>query len=227
MARKSYPKCTKCKKWTVGGANYCHHCGHYLKSGPNTFNNSVPIAPRPTTPRQPGSNNHKVILAEGGLITILAMSEVYALANDSYTVAIGLSIPLVAYTIPKLAPVIGGLAVDIKTVFYTPAPKPTAQTIQVEHVDEHGRPRIIADLDNRIQPEQLAWIGQKIISGASFSRPALCEPGRLSQSQYHIIKSDFQRLNYVIAVDKRAPNLGVILTERGKRLVKRMAVEYV
>lgn len=191
MARKSYPKCIKCRKWTVGGANYCHHCGQYLKGNPNQFDSTIPIAPGPTKPRQPGSNNHKVVLAEGGLITVLAVADMVALGQEYYMVTVGLSIPLMAYTIPKIASAIGGLAVDIKSVWVRPlvpeTEKSNPKPIQVEHVDEYGRPRLLYDFPAEIELKHLVHIAKRLEAGKAYSRRSMVQSGKLSQPQFEAI----------------------------------------
>lgn len=223
MTKLFYPKCPKCNKWTVKAANYCHHCASPL--GCDVFESASPTittkATRPAT-RQ----DHRSFLAEAATITTLAIGSVYSLASDYHILSIALSIPLIVYVAPKLGPTITASLLDIKQIVTSPRPKPKHQTFTLEHVDEYVRPRLIADLDARIQPLHLAWIGQQIAVGRSFSRLALCKPGKLSQGQYNLIKADFIKYHYVIPRDYQSPNLGVILTERGKRLVKRMSLEY-
>lgn len=191
MTRK-YPKCPHCKKWTVGGANYCHHCGQRLISSPAKFNSEIIAAPGMAKPATSPRSDYRVILTETAVISVLAVGSLYATGQEFYLLAAGLSLPLAVLVIPKLAPAIGGFVVDVKAVWAKPdglqvSPAPGPRKLSIEHIDEHGRPRLLYGFPDDISLDQLAHIGATLDQGKSYSRRNMVRTGKLSQPQYEVI----------------------------------------
>jgi hypothetical protein len=99
--------------------------------------------------------------------------------------------------------------------------KPDNSVLQVEFIDNWGRPRLLSDFHQSVELRHLAWVGKKTMEGATFSQPQMCEIGVLSQQQFWRVKAEFLRLRYAVNKNDKAPRLGAFLTERGKRLVKK------
>lgn len=222
--------CPRCSKWTVKGANYCHNCGFNLSG---VFNAHSPAIAQNgafggTTTRITHNHNYKTHLVELLGITGLSIGLVWSVANDQVIIAVALIIPLAAYVTPKLVPALATSFAEIRAAWAMgPArPKNDNSVLKVEFIDDYGRPRLLSEFHRSVELRHLAWIGQRVGEGASFSRPQLTQNGVFSQGQFHQVKRDFMRLNYAIPRDPKAPNLGVILTERGKRLVKRALEEH-
>ena len=222
-------KCSRCGSWTIRGANFCHQCGCSLTE---TFEASAPALAGPGgmvhQTREIIHKNSRTLLAEGGLLTALAVGFTYAVANELPALAIGLTIPLSAYAIPKILPAVSGSIAELRTAFAL-SPKQSKsnnEVLRVEFTDELQRPRILQEFDERIGVQHLAHIGKRLGEGAAFSRPQMAEPGALSQVKFDLVKAEFLRLNFAIPKHPKAPNLGVVLTERGRRLVNRAYLDF-
>ena len=222
--------CPRCHRWTVKNASYCHNCGFNLRG--EFIAHSPGIAQNGafggSVTRITHKHDYKSFIAEGFFITALSVGLVWSVANELPLVAVGLVLPLAVYALPKFVPALASSFAEVKTALAMRPTndKPGNQTLKVEFVDDWGRPRLLADFHQSIQIGHLAWIGEKLEGGATFSRRGMCQNGRLSQNKFELITSEFLRLNYVVPKDPKAPNLGVILTERGRRLVKKAWEDY-
>ena len=222
--------CPKCGKWAVKNANFCHNCGFNLRG--EFIAHSPAIAQNGgfggSTTRITNHYNYKTHIVELFGITGLSVGLVYSVANDQVIVAVGLVVPLAAYTVPKLVPALASSFAEVKTAFAMGhgRQKSDNSVLSVEHIDDWGRPRLLHDFHNSVDLKQLAWIGKRVGEGATFSRNQLCEIGVLSQPQFWRIKTEFERLNYAIPRNPKVKNLGVVLTERGRRLVRSALAEF-
>lgn len=239
MTKHNSTRCLSCgKKIVPKGANFCYSCGAKTPYYKPIFESAI-VANWDNTPDRPGparpasvatKARPKVLMTEAIIFSGLGVGSL-ALWPYSSEASAGLAISLLIFATPKVLPSVSHSFVEVWHELKQGRPGPAQvearpEVLRVEHVDEFGRPRLIAEFDSSIGLRELAWIGKKMGEGASFSRPQLCQAGCLSQGQFHTIKGDFLKYHYALPRDERAPNLGVILTERGKRLVKRCLSEY-
>jgi len=233
MTKKHSTHCPECGKWFVRQANFCHHCG---ASVPNfeQLNSSItmPAQNGPNFAAEGKRNNSsgsrsqrpKAMFAEAGIISALSLVAVGA--SPYYPqVSIGLTIPLLAYTVPKILPVVSSSVVEIVRVWREPRPgetafdtKPDSQVVKVEHIDQHGRPRLLYDFPETIKLAHLVHIAMRLESGKNFSRRGMVQSGKLSQDQFEAIAQTLLSMRLATRKYPNAKNSPVELRQSGHSL---------
>lgn len=222
--------CQNCKSWTIRGAYFCHNCGlalagsgrHRLES---SYNAGGIEAPASAPAWEPGGvktsiSEHVwrvaalglgagcgVLFADWPAATIPIAMMTYAMAGPA-----GEFIATLAGKMPAVE--FGGDGV---------------QTLRVEHIERghDGRKFIgLYDLPQQITLAKLQHVAKVCLpmphgAGKGFSRPALQKSGTFSQQDYAILREAWLQSNHCFWRDVKAPNLGVELSERARRLLKK------
>lgn len=210
--------CPACGKWTVQGANFCHHCANPLKA---QFNNSVTLPGQVTVEddfrgRRPKAHwldtdpfrylaGAGVVIGGGMLLAWLNGAEPGhgAILATAITGLGGSGLALARWYLSR-------------RVTVTDQVKPQAITVTMHEPLASGwRTYLDQFLDPTITVDDLA----KIAKADNFSRAAAGRAG-LSQDKWHKIKGEFLRLNYCVSLPHGGN--GYTLTLRGQRLLAKI-----
>lgn len=212
--------CPACGKWTVQGANYCHHCANPLKA---QFNSSVTVPGQVTVENDFGGRPWKVhwldtdpfrYLAGAGVVIGGGMLLAWLNDADPGRGAI------LAATITGLGG--SGLALArwyfSRPVTVTQPAKSQNITVQLtEKLPSGWRTYLDPFEDSSITVEDLYLVAKAVLGPSSnFSREAMTRGG-LSQPKARKIQSEFLRLNYACPLPNGKP--GYTLTLRGRKLL--------
>ena len=207
-------KCPSCHKSTLRKANFCHTCGAKLNRATAFELASPAIDPALSLPKSSVSKTDVIITT--GLIWSLSLGGCWLAEIDpAWSVVPGL-VTLIGPTIAEAA---------YHWVTLPKPPREQAQKIQVEHVDEIGRPRSLYDFEETITLDNLVWVATRIEMGQSFSRRGMCQPGKFSQGDFYKVRDEFLRLRYAFYKNPAVPNEGIILTPRCLKLLKKVVVD--
>lgn len=222
--------CNTCGAWAVRNGAFCWHCGMALAApGRHRFEASYGSngigAPASAQAWEPGGvktsiSEHVwrvaalglgagcgVLFADWPAATIPIAMMTYAMAGPAGE--------FIATLAGKMPPVeFGGDGV---------------QTLRVEHIERglDGRKFIgLYDLPQQITLAKLKHVAKICLpmphgAGRGFSRPALQKSGTFSQHDYAILREFWLQSNHCFWRDVNAPNLGVELSERARRLLKK------
>jgi hypothetical protein len=211
--------CGACGKWTLKGANYCHHCAHPLKA---QFNSQVETI-RPATETEFRGRSRKGhwldtdpfrYLAAAGIV--IGGGAALAWLNDGDP---GQGAILAA----TFATVGGGLLLLAKWYLERPRAtetKPQNAAISVtlhEPLASGWRTYLDQFEDPSITVEDLYLAAKGVLGlGQNFSREAMVKAG-LSQPKARKLQQEFLRLRYACPLPNGKP--GYTLTPRGRKLL--------
>jgi len=208
--------CDNCNSWTVRGANFCHNCGHSLSlvfeysqgnGGPQMAQNGMI------------RSNWKDRVATTILIVSTAgIGAIVGVLDTGYMVLVPL-----AYLLWEPA---SKLILDILGKLPDKPPKALETTLRVEHKTPDNKHWRLYDFPAGIELAHIQHIARICLEpptgeGAAFSRRKVKRNGALSQGQFETISQFFLDVNYAFYRDNAAPNLGIVLTERCNRLLKK------
>lgn len=202
-------RCPNCKKSTLRKAKYCHNCGASLSNNAK-FESTAAVV---VTDQAVVSNapSKMELITTTGLIWGLSLGGCwFADIDPAWSVVPGL-VTLIGPTVAEAA---------YQWVTLPKPPREHITKIQAEHVDELGRPRTIADFDEKISLAQLAWVANRVADGQPFSRRGMCQPGKFSQGDFYAVRDEFFKLHYAFYKNPAVPNEGIILTPRCQKLLK-------
>jgi hypothetical protein len=103
----------------------------------------------------------------------------------------------------------------------------TKITIEHKETDNYGKRRmLLSELPDSISLAQLQHIARAVLDppdgeGESFSRLKVCKPGLFSQGDFYTLRDAWLKSHHALYLDPAAPNRGIILTERTRRLLKK------
>lgn len=209
--------CSRCQRWTIKGAVYCHHCGFNLTGELHSHSPAGVIASPPV--RQTLRLDWKAIISTK-LLPAFAIGVIAFIVSGDWWYLLGAA--MVVLALDWIAPGLHRGALDwVSTLQSRVKPlKSPDKPLRVEHIDDYQRPRLLHDMHKSITLQDLAWLHYRIGQGAKFSRRGMCRPGRLSQAKYEQICRDFVRLGYAEPKNGNADNLGIELNTRGRRVIR-------
>lgn len=195
-------------------AKFCPHCGASLAKG-HSFEYALDGASSAADPVPGQSLADKALTT--GLVALAVFAGVLADAWSPVWVAL---VPLAYLLSPSLIRVLTKLP-KIEKSHYT--------TLRVEHSEKSvdGRNVIIDEFPPHIEVNHIRHIAEKCLpkpvgDGLTFSRPNVCQPGKLSQGDFRIIRDIWLESNHCFYRNPLVKNQGLVLTERCYRLLKRV-----
>lgn len=211
--------CPACGKWTVQGANYCHHCAHPLK----TQFNSVTLPGQVTVESDFSGRPRKVHWLDtdpfrylAGSVIVIGGGMLLAWLNDAdpgrgaiwSTAITGLGWSGLALARWYLT----------RTVTVIEPAKSQNITVQLtEKLPSGWRTYLDQFEDQSITVDDLYLVAKAVlVPGSNFSREAMTRAG-LSQPKARKIQTEFSRLNYACPLPNGKP--GYTLTIRGRKLL--------
>lgn len=213
----TYPNsttCPACGKWTVQGANYCHHCANPLKA---QFKSDAPgLVIDTPSPRQAG--NHWLNTDGGrwltGAFIVVSAGVVIAWLNG-YEVGQGAAVATGVAALGGSGLALAKWYIERKPAeSQMPAPSPISVMMH-EQLASGWRTYLDQFLDPSITVDDLA----RLSKADGFSRSAAKKAG-LSQDKWHKIKGEFLRLNYCVPLPNGGN--GYTLTLRGVKLLAKI-----
>lgn len=218
--------CSTCNNWIVRGANFCHHCGHAI-AGNTTFETSFGgssvqaggVAPPSGRHRAPVSDHiwRVATLFLGGLCGHLFLDW------DPGWIVYG---PLGYVLLGPAAEFIGVLAGRLPAVEFS-RDRQTKITIEHKETDNYGKRRmLLSELPDSITLAQLQHVAKMVLEPPEgeclpFARLKICTPGVFSQGDFYTLRDAWLKSHHALYLDPAAPNRGIILTERTRRLLKK------
>jgi len=194
--------CSHCNSWTITNANFCFQCGVSLVSTSFEYNSL-----------QPASFNWKdKMLTTVSLATIAAGASFFANWPTEFIALLPLGYLLYTPISKLLLDILGKLPEKQSATVET--------TLKIEHTSLDKKHWLIADVPPGIELKHIQHIA-KVCETKPFSRRNCCQAGKLSQGEFEKIRDFFLEMNYTFYRNRHSPTTGMILTERGKRLLKK------
>lgn len=208
--------CPNCNKWTVRGANFCHHCACVLGGSVFEYGPGPELGPGQVVTE---AGPRKTLKDKAMTATLLGMAAACGVLFAGWDAAWIAFTPMIYLSYEPAKDFVAALAGKL------PEPKSEATTLRVEHVTEDKRHWLLYDFPEGISLDHLQHIARKVLpepigEGAKFSRRVVCEKGFMSQGQFETIKEFWIRINYAYYRGPD-PREGIILTERCNRLLKK------
>lgn len=230
MAGNNFTRCWNCGKRLIPkGANFCYNCGESPHK--QQFNSSLvaidggQVSGQRSAARPGKLKVGALTFTEAAITSGLAVGAVVIWPYYPQ-VTFGLSLPLVAYVAPRLLPSVSGSFVEVWSELRKPREQaqevkpPEAWVLQVEHIDQHGRPRLLHDFPEGIELDHLIWIDAQLGKGRTYSRRNMVRSGKLSQTQYEDITAHLLRYRLAVKKYPQADNSPIVLRESAKIVFK-------
>jgi hypothetical protein len=85
---------------------------------------------------------------------------------------------------------------------------------------------LLSELPDSITLAQLQHVARMVLEppdgeGRPFARLKICKPGLFSQGDFYTLRDAWLKSHHALYLDPAAPNRGIILTERTRRLLKK------
>ena len=212
--------CNTCGVWAVRNAAFCWQCGHPIAATGHTFESAIGNgydAPAASVPAKPQTPIWDKILRFGAVVGSVSVGSAF------------LGWPAELVPITGIGYVVAPTLFNWSVRFVGLLPKPklesgsdNAATLRVEHVTEDKKHWLLYDFPGGIELKHIQWIAEQVVGeGMSFSRRNVCKPGKLSQGEFETIRDFWLSIHYAFYRDEAAPNRGLILSERCRRLLKK------
>ena len=232
MAKKT---CPQCNSFIVSKANYCWNCGFNLVSEYVSHSPSIAIAggssitqPIRTTLKL----DWKSILVTKLFPPTVVGIAVYIVSSDHQ---LAFSLSALTAVLQAIAPGLNQGAIDwynaqtarIKAKATKNIKTSKPKMIQIEHLDQYGRPRFLNEFDERVSVEDLAWVHHRTAEhGARFSKRGVCVSGGVvSEKKLKILQNEFLRLGYARKLYPKTDNSPIVLEPQGIRMLRWAALD--